>query len=120
MRAGHSRLKASLSRFNIVPTAECKCGDGLQMEEHILWDCKLYEDQRATPMGILSENSKKEYPKSVTELLRLGEKGFVRGICYIINKIPKFILKRKKIYMYKILIKLNSMALVRMRTIPTD
>jgi hypothetical protein len=40
---GHSRLKASLSRFNIVSTAECDCGDGLQTEEHIFWDCKLYE-----------------------------------------------------------------------------
>jgi hypothetical protein len=46
MRAGHSNLKASLSRFNIVSTAECECGDGLQMEEHVFWDCKLYEEQR--------------------------------------------------------------------------
>jgi hypothetical protein len=71
MRAGHSSLKVSLSRFNIVSTDECECGDGLQTEEHIFWDCKLYEDQRATMMDILSENSKKEYPKSVTEPLRL-------------------------------------------------
>jgi hypothetical protein len=63
MRAGHTSLKASLNRFNIVST-----------EKHIFWDCKLYEDQRATLMDILSENSKKEYPKSVTELLRLEEK----------------------------------------------
>jgi hypothetical protein len=74
MRAGHSSPKASLSRFNIVSSAECECGDGLQIEEHIFWDCKLYEDQRATTMEILSENSKKEYPKSVAELLRLEEK----------------------------------------------
>jgi hypothetical protein len=31
MRAGHFSLKASLSRFNIVSTAECEYGDGLQM-----------------------------------------------------------------------------------------
>jgi hypothetical protein len=74
MRAGHSSLTASLSRFNIVSTAECECGDGLQAEEHIFWDCKLYEEQRATVMDILSENGKKEYPESVTELLRLEEK----------------------------------------------
>jgi hypothetical protein len=80
MRAGHSSLKASLSTFNIVSTAECKCGDGLQMEEHVFCDCKLYKDQRATMMGILSENSKKEYPKSVTELLRLEEKIFVQRV----------------------------------------
>jgi hypothetical protein len=30
-------------------------------------------------VDILSENSKKEYPKAVTELLRLDEKRFVQG-----------------------------------------
>jgi hypothetical protein len=63
MRAGHASLKASLNRFNIVSTPECECGDELQTEEHIFWDCKLYEDQRATKMDILSENSKKKMPK---------------------------------------------------------
>jgi hypothetical protein len=28
------------------------CGDGLQTEENIFWDCKLYEDQRATMVDI--------------------------------------------------------------------
>jgi hypothetical protein len=93
MKAGHSRLNASLTRFNIVSSAECTCGDRLQTEERIFWDCKLYEYQRATMMDILSENSKKEYPMSVTELLRLEEKRYVQGVCYIINKIPKFIFK---------------------------
>jgi hypothetical protein len=44
-----------------------------------------------TTMDILSENSKKEYPKSVTKLLRLEEKRFTQGACYFINNIPKFI-----------------------------
>jgi hypothetical protein len=57
--AGHSGLKASLNRFNIVSTAECECGDGLQMEDHIFWGCKLYEEQRATMIDILSKNNKK-------------------------------------------------------------
>jgi hypothetical protein len=83
MRAGHSSLKASLSRFNIVCTAECESGDGLQMEQHIFWDCKLCEDQRATMMNILSENSKKDYPMSVKEILRLEKKRFVQGVCYL-------------------------------------
>jgi hypothetical protein len=65
------------------------CGDGLQMEEHIFRDCKLYVDQRATMMNILSEKSKKQYPKSVTELLRLEKKRFVQDVCYFINKILK-------------------------------
>jgi hypothetical protein len=52
----------------------------MQTEEHIFWDCKLYEDQRLTMTDILTENSKKEYPQSVTELLRLEEKRSVQGM----------------------------------------
>jgi hypothetical protein len=96
MRADHSSLKASLNRFNTVSTAGCECSDGLQTEEHIFWECKLYENQRATMMDITSENSKKEYPKSVTELFRLEEERFVEGVFFFINKIPKFIKERKR------------------------
>jgi hypothetical protein len=60
--AGRSSLKAFLSRFNIVSTAEYECSDGLQTEELFFWDCELHEDQRSTIMGILSE--KKEYIRS--------------------------------------------------------
>jgi hypothetical protein len=86
MTAGHSSLKASLSRFNIVSTAECECGDGLQTKEYIFWDYKLYEDKKATMMGSWSQNSKKGHPKSVTELLRLEEKKFLQFVCYFIKK----------------------------------
>jgi hypothetical protein len=57
MRAGHSSPKASC-RFNIVSTAKRECGDGLQTEEHIFWDCKLYEEQRATMMDIFMRTAK--------------------------------------------------------------
>jgi hypothetical protein len=62
---------------------------------HMFWDCKLYEVQRATITHIKSDKSKKEYPKSVKELLRLEEKRFMQGICYFKNKIPKCIKKRE-------------------------
>jgi hypothetical protein len=58
--SGPLSLKASLNRFNIVPTADCECGDGLQTEEHIFWDFKLTRPKGGTMMDILSENSKKE------------------------------------------------------------
>jgi hypothetical protein len=73
-----------------MSTAECECGDGLQAEGYISV-CKLYEDQRATMVAILSASRKKEYPKSATELLRLVEKRFVQGVSYFINRIPVFI-----------------------------
>jgi hypothetical protein len=74
-----------------VSKAECEGGDGLQTEEYIFWDCKLYEEQRSTMMDILSEKRKKEHSKPVTELLRLEEKRSVQGASYFINKIPIFI-----------------------------
>jgi hypothetical protein len=67
--------------------AECECGVELQPEELY----KLHEDQQATMMDILSENRKKEYPESVRELLKLEERMLVQGVCYVINRIPKFI-----------------------------
>jgi hypothetical protein len=85
-----------------VSTPECKCGDGLQTENLIFWDCKLYEEQRATMVDILSENRKKEYPKSVTGLLRLEGKIFVQGVSYVINKIPKFNYKFIAVYIQNI------------------
>jgi hypothetical protein len=90
-RAGYSSLKARLSRFNIVSTAECECGGSLWTEEHTFWDCKLYEGQRVTMRDILPENSKKEYRKSVTGLLKVEGKRLVQGVCYFINKITKFV-----------------------------
>jgi hypothetical protein len=48
------------------------------------------KDQGATMVDILSENSRKEYTQSVTELLRLEKKRVVQEVCYFINKIPKF------------------------------
>jgi hypothetical protein len=97
MRAGYSSLKASLSRFNIVTTAHSEYGAGLQTEEQIFWDCRLYEDQRATMIDILSKNSqKKKYPMSVTELLRLEEKRFIRGVRYLTTKFLNLFKDKKK------------------------
>jgi hypothetical protein len=78
MRAGHSSLKASLSRFNFVSTAESESADGLQTEEHIFWDCKRYEEQRATMRDVLYENSKIEYPKSFTETAMIRENNMLQ------------------------------------------
>jgi hypothetical protein len=74
-----------------LPTIASLSGGELQMEEHIFWDYKLYEDQRATVMDNLSENSKKESPKVSYGALKMEGKGFVQGVCYFIKKIPKFI-----------------------------
>jgi hypothetical protein len=65
--------------------------DGLQTEEHIFWDCKRYEEQRATMKDILSENSKKDYPKPVTELLTLQEKKKNSARRLLLHKLHSYI-----------------------------
>jgi hypothetical protein len=42
-------------------------------------------------MDIPSENSEKEYPKSVYRALKTERKKVVQGASYFINKIPIFI-----------------------------
>jgi hypothetical protein len=44
--------------FNTLVVPEC--GDGMQTEEHIFWDCKLYEYKMSTMLGNFSGNSKKD------------------------------------------------------------
>jgi hypothetical protein len=87
MRAGHTNLKAGLKIFNIVSTAECECGVGFQTEEYIFRDYKLYEDQRATMMAILSENRKKGIPKvSYRALKATRKKKKVCARCFLLHK----------------------------------
>jgi hypothetical protein len=75
--------------------AECECGDGLQTVEHIFWDYKRYEDQRTKTMEILSENSEKEYPKSVTELLSIKERRICARGLLLHEQNSEIYLKRK-------------------------
>jgi hypothetical protein len=59
--------------YRLVLLFEPEDGDSMFLR-NVFWNCKRYEDQRATMMDILSENCKKKYPKSVPELLGLEEK----------------------------------------------
>jgi hypothetical protein len=86
-----------LSAWNISEFTEC--GDRLQNRGTYLLGLQTVRGPTGNNDGhFVWEQKKKEYPKSVTELLVLEEKRFVQGVSYFINKIPKFIYKIKKIY----------------------
>jgi hypothetical protein len=75
--SGHSTIKVNLSIFNAMSSAERTCGDELQPEEHIFWNCKLHEDQRGKMMDIFSENSQLPNKRSIcknssSKILELG------------------------------------------------
>jgi hypothetical protein len=55
--------------------AECEYSNGLETEENVFWNSKLYKDQEATVMDALFENSKKRLPKvSYRALKAIGGK----------------------------------------------
>jgi hypothetical protein len=74
MRAGHTSLKAKLNRFNIMSTAECECGDGLQTEEHYFLGLQTVRGPKGNNDWHSVWEQQKKYAKSVTELLRLEKK----------------------------------------------
>jgi hypothetical protein len=43
-----------------VSTAECEFSDGLQMEEHVFWDCTLYKIQTVMILGFCPRKTKKD------------------------------------------------------------
>jgi hypothetical protein len=59
VRTGHTSLKASLSRCIICSWLNANVMTSCKQRKLIFWDCKLYEEQKATMTDILSENSKK-------------------------------------------------------------
>jgi hypothetical protein len=44
--SNHTRVKAHLSRINIVGEALCGCGCDYETVDHILWSCPLYQHER--------------------------------------------------------------------------
>lgn len=47
MRCGHTSLKFSLARFNIVPSGKCsECGSPETLD-HIFWECSRFQNQRS-------------------------------------------------------------------------
>ena len=48
IRANHYNLAESLARVNIIENSQCKCGEYEEDIDHVVWQCKEYESQRAT------------------------------------------------------------------------
>jgi hypothetical protein len=67
-----------------------QCDDGLKTEEHIFWDCKRYEEQRATVRDILSENSKQKIPKVSYRALKARRKN-ISARCLLLHKQHSYI-----------------------------
>lgn len=90
LRSGHSSLRASLFRFNIVNSPHClSCG----VEEspgHVLWVCKDFVEQRKILQEALV-SARGYLPHPVNFLLATLDGDIIFALCNFINAITKFI-----------------------------
>jgi hypothetical protein len=43
---GHGNIKTYLFRYKIIESQLCSCEEGEQSVDHIIYECKLYENER--------------------------------------------------------------------------
>ncbi|CAG5096599.1 Protein of unknown function [Cotesia congregata] len=68
LRSGHTSLKASLSKLNIVSSSRCPCDMDEETPDHIFWICPRFVSQRKKLRKALQKVSK-SYPDNVETLL---------------------------------------------------
>jgi hypothetical protein len=68
--SNHTRVRAHLSRINIVAEALCGCGCDYETVDHILWSCPLYRHER---IQLWSQLSTLNRPICVRDMLALRQ-----------------------------------------------
>jgi len=43
---GHGKTKSYLHSFKLIDNTMCRCNEGAQSPEHLIYDCKILEFQR--------------------------------------------------------------------------
>lgn len=89
LRSGHTSLRSSLSRFKIVPSGRCPCGESDETPDHVFWQCTRFEPQRKEILDSLVKRNG-FLPYSVDLFLHSMEPSALKAI-------EKFL---KKIYIY--------------------
>ena len=56
-RSGHINLKESLFKINVVQDTLCECGMSDENLNHIIWQCKLYDQQRSILLNKLLKHN---------------------------------------------------------------
>jgi hypothetical protein len=77
--AGHPVLKQAEVDLTLYPRLS-ECGEGLQTEEHIFWNCKLYEDQRANMMVFCLKTAKGNTRTHLQSSYCWRDRRFVQGV----------------------------------------
>jgi hypothetical protein len=79
-----TRVRAHLSRVNIVAEALCGCGCDYETVDHILWSCSLYRHER---IQLWSQLSTSNCPICVRDMLALRQWCDIRVCVSILSSI---------------------------------
>lgn len=85
IRANHYNLAASLARINIISDDVCKCNEESETINHVLWQCKLYNNQRVKLIEALNKN-KLQLPHCVESLVAEPNIFAIKNILTFIKK----------------------------------
>ena len=76
MVTGHGNIKAYLHKFKIQESPICSCERGEQTVEHVIYDCKLVEEERDRLKAAVMRTD--NWPVSKNKLIKNFYKDFVR------------------------------------------
>ncbi|CAG5089914.1 Protein of unknown function, partial [Cotesia congregata] len=90
LRSGHHSLNVCLFKYGIVQSPSCNCGDADESPNHILFQCSLYDCQRAEFIKVLTIFLG-HTPYSVEFLLGNLNQGILNCLCKFLSSIKRFI-----------------------------
>ncbi|CAK9814203.1 hypothetical protein ANTPLA_LOCUS8105 [Anthophora plagiata] len=90
IRVNHYNLNESLERKNLVNSAECECGHGVQDIDHVIWQCPMNEEQRRILENQL-EHRGIDRGVPVMDILKANQPANLRLIAAFINKLGRTI-----------------------------
>ncbi|CAK9814087.1 hypothetical protein ANTPLA_LOCUS8065 [Anthophora plagiata] len=90
IRANHYNLNESLERKNLVNSAKCECGHGVQDIDHVICQCLVNEEQRRILVNQL-ESRGFDRGISVLDILKSNQPANLRIIAAFINKLGRTI-----------------------------
>jgi hypothetical protein len=95
LRSGHTSLRDSLKKCNIVESDTCDCGNARQTANHLFWQCCRFDSPRELLIRDLIKQ--KIFPPYCIEMFLHNMDQSLISIVRFINSIAIYILKKWKI-----------------------
>ncbi|XP_015126997.1 uncharacterized protein LOC107048362 [Diachasma alloeum] len=84
IRANHYNLKASLARIGVVDSPSCECGYPEQDVDHLVWQCRQYDEQRKELISKIK--GKCPFPTSMNHIVYMLDPIVIKSIDNFFNQ----------------------------------